>query len=101
MDYTHYKAVVTIHSQQYCIVGYVALWMTDTVEPAMSSHPWDTRKVAFQDKCLLIGGSFVYKMSFWGMTKWPPMGLEMDSKKGVRYFPHFYGKLILRQYLNK
>ena len=21
-----------------------------------------------------IGGSFVYKMSFWGMIKWPPIG---------------------------
>ena len=34
----------------------------DTVEPAMSSHPCETRKVAFQDMWLLISGSFVYKM---------------------------------------
>ena len=40
----------------------------------MSSHPCDTRKVAFQDRWLFIGGLFVYKMSFWGMTKWPPIG---------------------------
>ena len=40
----------------------------------MSSHLCDTRKVAFQDRWLLIGGSFVYKMSFWGTTKWPPIG---------------------------
>ena len=46
----------------------------NTVEPAMSSHPCDTIKVAFQDRWLLIGGSFVYKMSFWVMTKWPPIG---------------------------
>ena len=45
-----------------------------TVEPAMSSHPCNTRKVAFQDRWLHIEGSFVYKMSFWGMTKWPPIG---------------------------
>ena len=45
-----------------------------TVEPPMSSHPCDTREVAFQDMWLLIGGSFVYKMSFWGMAKWPPVG---------------------------
>ena len=45
-----------------------------TSEPAMSSHPCDTRKVAFQDRWLLIEGSFVYKMSIWGMTKWPPIG---------------------------
>ena len=46
----------------------------DTVEPAMSSHPCDTIKVVSQDRWLLIGSSFVYKMSFWGMTKWPPIG---------------------------
>ena len=36
----------------------------------MSSHPCDTGKVAF--KC--TGGTFVYKMPFWGMAKWPPIG---------------------------
>ena len=55
-------------SQNKTLVYYI------TVEPAMSSHPCNTRKVAFQDRWLLIGGSFVYKMSFWGMTKWPPIG---------------------------
>ena len=45
-----------------------------TVEPAMSIHHCNTRKVAFQGKWLLMGGSFVYKMSYWVMTKWPPIG---------------------------
>ena len=39
----------------------------------MSSHPCGTGKVAFQDRWLLIGGLFVYKMPFWGMAKWPPI----------------------------
>ena len=44
------------------------------VEPAMRSHPCDTGKVAFKSRWLLIGGLFAYKMPFWGMTKWPPIG---------------------------
>ena len=40
----------------------------------MSSHPCDTKKVAFQDRLLPIGGPFLYKMAFWGMTKWPTIG---------------------------
>ena len=43
------------------------------MEPAIRGHPCDTRKVAFQGRWLLIGGSFVYKMPFWGMAKWPPI----------------------------
>ena len=39
----------------------------------MSSHSCDTGKVAFERRWLLIGGTFVYNMSFWGMAKWPPM----------------------------
>ena len=31
-------------------------------------------KVAFQDRWLSIGDSFVLEMSFWGMVKWPPIG---------------------------
>ena len=40
----------------------------------MSSHPWNTRIVAIQDKLLLIGDTFVYKMPFLGMAKCPPIG---------------------------
>ena len=40
----------------------------------MSSHPCDTGNVAFRRRWLLIGGSFVYKMPFWGKAKWPPIG---------------------------
>ena len=40
----------------------------------MSSHPCDTGKVAFECMWLHIVGSFVYKMPFWGMAKWPPIG---------------------------
>ena len=40
----------------------------------MSSHPCNTRKVAFQDRWLLIGGTFVYNMPFLGMAKWPSIG---------------------------
>ena len=36
--------------------------ITCAVEPAMSSHPCGTGKVAFQDRWLLIGGSFVYEV---------------------------------------
>ena len=44
-----------------------------TVEPALCSHTCGTRKVAFQDKWLPIGGSFVYEMPLWEMDKWPPI----------------------------
>ena len=27
-----------------------------------------------QDRWLRIGVSFVYKMPFWGMAEWPPIG---------------------------
>ena len=30
--------------------------------------------MAFKCRWLLIGGAFLYKMSFWGMAKWPPIG---------------------------
>ena len=40
----------------------------------MSSHPCDTVKAALQGRWLLIGGLLVYKMSFWGIAKWPPIG---------------------------
>ena len=40
-----------------------------TVEPIMSSHPCDTEKLAFKRRLLLIGGTFLYKMPFWGMAK--------------------------------
>ena len=45
-----------------------------TVEPDMSSHPYDTGKAAFKRRWLLIEGTFVYKMPFWGMAKWPLIG---------------------------
>ena len=45
-----------------------------TVEPAMSSHPCDTGRLALKCRWLLIGGTFVYKMEFWGIAKWPPIG---------------------------
>ena len=48
--------------------------ITSTEEPAMSSHPCDTEKVAFKGRWLLIGDLFVYEMSFWGMAKWLPIG---------------------------
>ena len=40
-------------------------------KPAMSSHPCDTKNVAFQDRWLLTWlkrGSFVYTISFWVAT---------------------------------
>ena len=40
----------------------------------MSSHPCDTRKVAFQVRWLLKGGSFVTKCHFGKCPKWPPIG---------------------------
>ena len=45
-----------------------------TVEPAMSSHPCDTGRLALKCRWLLRGGTFVYKMEFWGIAKWPPIG---------------------------
>ena len=51
-----------------------ALSYTCTVEAAHSSHPCQTGKVAYYGRWLLIGGSFVYKMLFWGMAKWSPIG---------------------------
>ena len=45
-----------------------------SIEPAMSSHPCDTGKVAFWGRWLLIEGTFVYKMTFWGIAKWPSKG---------------------------
>ena len=44
-----------------------------TIESAMSIHPCNTGNVAFQGRWLLIGGSFIYKMPFWGIVKWPPI----------------------------
>ena len=40
----------------------------------MRGHPCNTRKVAFQGRWLLIGGSFVYKMLLCGIVKRPPIG---------------------------
>ena len=46
------------------------------VEPAMNSHPsWDTGIVTIQHSLwLFIAGSFEYKMSFWVVAKWSPIG---------------------------
>ena len=55
-----------------------------TKEPAISSHPCNTGKPR-------IGGSFVYKTPFYGMTEWPPKG-------GLPYPAHVKVKL-LRQFL--
>ena len=70
-----------------------------TVEPAMSSHPCKTRKVAFQCRCLPIGGSFVYKMSFCGMDKWPliEQGSHSKLKTKLNDFsmtPGFFSRLL-------
>ena len=46
---------------------YYYFCVSDAVEPAMSSQPLGTEKVAFKDRWLLIGGSFVYEMPFWEM----------------------------------
>ena len=40
----------------------------------MSNHLCDTGKGAFKHRWLHITGKFVYKMPFWGMAKWPPIG---------------------------
>ena len=53
------------------------------VEPAMSSHPCDTGKMAFKHRWLLIGGTFVYKIPFWGMAKWPPVGGWLLMRKAA------------------
>ena len=59
----------------------------------MISHPCDTGNMAFQDRWMLIGGSFVYKMPFWGITKWPPIGGWLLIR--VADHSRFYYKLLI------
>ena len=45
----------------------------------MSSHPFDTRKVAFENRWLLIGDLLEYKMPFWRMPEWlAPIGCSKE-----------------------
>ena len=89
----------------YCDPQLLSGWKLHTVEPAMNSHPCDTRKVAFQDRWPLIGGSFVYKMSFWGMAKWPPIAswlLIRVAAHSMSYCTHIYSRLFnVRPNINK